>query len=406
MANPSPELLDDLCSRFILNVPAAELECVAAKWLARRPALAFAPHTLSHSLLTPPSLPHRSPEKLMFIVEQAHWFYEVREGEGKRRVFFFSNALSHAPHQPSPSPSIRHTQQDFCRDQDPALRSLSLKQFAATLLTHCPPELLPAYVGGGAAAVDALSAAFSAFKATVPTAGVILLDPTLTKVLLVRGLKEGSSWGFPRGKLAKGEADLDCAVRETLEETGFDAGPSIASPDDFIEVHDRQQRSRLFIAPGVGEDTPFAPLVRGEIGGLAWHLLADLPSTREAAALSYATPDGVRHRFFRVWPYVRPLRRWIKGYKARLKAGGGSVPAPVATPATGGKKQRRRKGGGGGGEKGQDAEAAAADAAAGRLAGAPAAAAGHLTAMSAVPGQAWMGWRGFDRARVMACLRG
>jgi hypothetical protein len=28
MANPSPELLDELCVRFILSLPATELECV------------------------------------------------------------------------------------------------------------------------------------------------------------------------------------------------------------------------------------------------------------------------------------------------------------------------------------------------------------------------------------------
>lgn len=46
------------------------------------------------------------------------------------------------------------------------------------------------------------------------------------------------------------------------------------------------------------ERTHFAPLVRGEIGGFAWHLLADLPATKEAATLAYHTPDGSRHRFY------------------------------------------------------------------------------------------------------------
>lgn len=257
------------------------------------------------------------------------------------------------------------------------------------------------------AVVEALSAAFSAFKATVPTAGVIILDPTLTKVLLVRGLKEGASWGFPKGKLARGETDLECAVREGLEETGFDASLAVASPSDYIELHDKQQRTRLFIAPGVDEATPFAPLVRGEIGGLAWHLLADLPSDRDSAALVYTTADGVRHRFFRVWHCVRPLKRWIKSYRVRVKAAGGVVPvvrvdASASTSAsapTPGEGKKGRKGGKGRG--------GAADGDRARRAAAPAATAGHLTVTVEVEGAAggaWARWAGFDRARVVGWL--
>ena len=347
----------------------------------------------------------------MFIVEQAHWFYEVRRGRGEREKTSVVSSTLSRPFSTS-SLCCPIIFQDFCRDQDPALRSLSLKQFATTLLSHCPPSLLPAYAAGGqssgqggvSAVVEALSAAFSAFKATVPTAGLIILDPTLTKVLLVRGLKEGASWGFPKGKLAKGESDLECALREGLEETGFDAVDSVASASDFIELHDKQQRTRLFIAPGVGEDTPFAPLVRGEIGGLAWHLLADLPSDRDTASLVYTTADGVRHRFFRVWPYVRPLKRWIKSYRARVKAADGVVPAvtvaAAATPGGGGKKARGRKGKA---TKGSGADDEA------RQAAAPAVSAGHLTVVEGGGGGGadgvWAGcWPGFQIERIRAVL--
>ena len=33
----------------------------------------------------------------------------------------------------------------------------------------------------------------------------------------------GKSWSFPRGKINKGESELDCAIRETFEETGVKA---------------------------------------------------------------------------------------------------------------------------------------------------------------------------------------
>jgi mRNA-decapping enzyme subunit 2 len=38
------------------------------------------------------------------------------------------------------------------------------------------------------------------------------------KVILV---KEKGGWGFPRGKLADGESEEECAIREVKEEIGF-----------------------------------------------------------------------------------------------------------------------------------------------------------------------------------------
>ena len=52
----------------------------------------------------------------------------------------------------------------------------------------------------------------------------------------------------------------------------------------------------------VDESTPFAPLVRGEIGGFAWHLVSDLPATKEASMLAFHTTDGTRRRFHNVLP--------------------------------------------------------------------------------------------------------
>lgn len=220
----------------------------------------------------------------MFIVEQAHWYYE-----------------------------------DFCRDANPTLPSLSLRVFAHALAAHCPDAFAAAFgrtPGGSGGAqggyqqhqtalihdIDAAMAQFNAFKAQVPTAGAALLDPTLTKVLMVKGYKKDASWGFPRGKLSKGETAAECAAREVLEETGIDISDFVddeTSPR--IEVHVNSQATTLFIVAGAAsEETPVAALVRGEIGDIAWHLLADLPATREAGLLTYKTAAGVKHRFWRV----------------------------------------------------------------------------------------------------------
>ena len=98
--------------------------------------------------------------------------------------------------------------QDFCRDNDPALPSMSLKAFAGIIFRHCPglAHLLNDR--------QAIFTQFSAYKQAVPVMGAILLNASMDKCLLIRGYKEGASWGFPRGKLAKDETDVECAVRE------------------------------------------------------------------------------------------------------------------------------------------------------------------------------------------------
>ena len=85
---------------------------------------------------------------------------------------------------------------------------MSLKAFAGIIFRHCPglAHLLNDK--------QAVFAQFSAYKQAVPVMGAILLNASMDKCLLVRGYKEGSAWGFPRGKLAKDETDAECAVRE------------------------------------------------------------------------------------------------------------------------------------------------------------------------------------------------
>lgn len=98
--------------------------------------------------------------------------------------------------------------QDFCRDRDPSLKSLSLRTFTGIIFQHCP-GLAQLYKDR-----DSIYARFSAYKQTVPVMGAILLNTGMDKCLLVRGFKNTSSWGFPKGKVAKDESDAACAIRE------------------------------------------------------------------------------------------------------------------------------------------------------------------------------------------------
>jgi len=106
---------------------------------------------------------------------------------------------------------------------------------------------------------------FIAYKSRVPVRGAILLNYDLDQCVLVRGMKSSASWSFPRGKINQDEMDDVCAVREVLEETGYDASESI-NPEWYIEQSIRSQNIRLYIVPGVPLDTQFAPRTRNEIG--------------------------------------------------------------------------------------------------------------------------------------------
>lgn len=79
----------------------------------------------------------------------------------------------------------------------------------------------------------------------------------------MRGYKGASCWGFPRGKIMKGESDLACAVREVLEETGFDLEGKL-DERDHIELVLEGKRNKLYIAAGLDpKSAKFAPQCKG-----------------------------------------------------------------------------------------------------------------------------------------------
>ncbi|KAJ8287322.1 hypothetical protein GJAV_G00050220 [Gymnothorax javanicus] len=143
----------------------------------------------------------------------------------------------------------------------------------------------------------------------VPTYGAIILDETLDNVLLVQGYLAKSGWGFPKGKVNEDEAPHDCAVREVLEETGFDIRDRICK-DTFIEQRITDQLARLYIIPGVPRETKFNPKTRKEIRNIEWFPVEKLPCHRNDM-----TPKSklglAPNKFFMAIPFIRPLREWI-----------------------------------------------------------------------------------------------
>lgn len=232
---PPQELLDDLCSRFVLNVPKEDLQ---------------------------------SFERILFLVEYAHWFYE-----------------------------------DNSVENNPSLKSLSLKEFTSLMFNSC--DVLKPYV----AHIDDIFKDFTSYKVRVPVTGAIILDETFERCLLVKGWK-GSSWSFPRGKKSKDEEDHACAVREVLEETGFDVSKFL-NKDEYLEVIFGQQRVRLYIIAGVKDDTSFAPQTKKEISEIAWQRLDELqPSSDDVISRGIT---GLK--LYMVSPFLASLKSWISTHQ-------------------------------------------------------------------------------------------
>ncbi|KAI0448056.1 hypothetical protein F4803DRAFT_496300 [Xylaria telfairii] len=236
--------LDDLCVRFIINLPREDLSSVA---------------------------------RICFQIEEAQWFYE-----------------------------------DFIRPLDPALPSMSLRSFSLKMFQHCP--LLASF------SADIHLKAFDEFmqyKTRVPVRGAVMLNDAMDAAVLVRGYKKGASWSFPRGKINKDEDDVDCAIREVYEETGYDlrvAGlVEKNAPVHPLEVTMHDQQVRLYVFRGIPENTVFETRTRKEIGDIKWYKLSDLPTykKKKGAGKNQGPTASAQERFYMVAPFMVQLRQWV-----------------------------------------------------------------------------------------------
>ncbi|KAI9094939.1 Dcp2, box A domain-containing protein, partial [Phlyctochytrium arcticum] len=217
-------------------------------------------------------------ERICFQIEQAHWFYE-----------------------------------DFVREENPRLPSYSLKNFCGKFFEHCP--LLHRWKHDHEKAF----ADFMEYKVRVPVCGAIILNERMDRVLLVKGWKASSGWGFPKGKINKDEPQAPCAVREVYEETGFDITPFLRV-NEYVERTIKGQRIRLYIVTGVPETTTFIPQTRKEIGDIRWHKLNDLPGwNKDESALLAANIK--RQKYYMVTAFVSGLRQWMTKFRKAKRQG-------------------------------------------------------------------------------------
>ncbi|TRY90403.1 hypothetical protein DNTS_025317 [Danionella cerebrum] len=150
-------------------------------------------------------------------------------------------------------------------------------------------------------------------------------------VLMVQGYLAKSGWGFPKGKVNEDEAFHDCAVREVLEETGFDIRDRICKKT-YIEQRISDQLARLYIIPGVPKDTKFNPKTRKEIRNIEWFQVDKLPCHRNDM-----TPKSklglAPNKFFMAIPFMRQLREWIAKHKGESTSSDEDFTSNGSTPS-------------------------------------------------------------------------
>jgi len=214
--------------------------------------------------------------RLLFLVEQAHWYYE-----------------------------------DFIREKDKSLPTLTLRVFATNMFATVP-QLKSRFKD-----ISTIYAKFLAYKFSVPTCGAVLLNPAMDKCLMVRGWgKNSKSLGFPKGKMDAGETEADCAAREVEEEIGVNIRDFIVEEDKVHfyrklgkEMNTEQgkwtQKNTLFIIQGISEETKFLTHTRKEISDIVWNPLwiFDLPDDEL---------NKYRAKYASCFPGLKAIAAWVK----------------------------------------------------------------------------------------------
>jgi mRNA-decapping enzyme subunit 2 len=191
-------------------------------------------------------------DRLFFQIEQAYWYYED----------FKADRYSHLPHYSN------------------------LKSFAKLIFEHC--ELLKSKTDS----FQELFESFANYKSKIPVCGCILLNPSMTKLVLVCNW-DGKSWSFPRGKIDENESEYHCAMREVYEETGFNP-ESYCNESEYLISFQEQKKIQLFIGVNVPEDTVFQCKTRKEISKIEFFDINNLPKNT-----------------YCVHPFIPKLKRWI-----------------------------------------------------------------------------------------------
>lgn len=121
-----------------------------------------------------------------------------------------------------------------------------------------------------------------------PAAGCLAMDPERGVLLLYRHRFISDTWGWemPAGRVDDGESPIDAAARETLEETGWRAGP--LSPLVEFNTANGITDQRFFVYRAEGATHEGDPVDAYEASRIAW---CTWDEVRELIATGQV-PDG------------------------------------------------------------------------------------------------------------------
>jgi len=84
-------------------------------------------------------------------------------------------------------------------------------------------------------------------------------------------------WHFPGGGVEPGETAADCARREGLEETGFEAGPDLRLHGLFLKVSEATNRDHVAVYVSREGRKRHEFRANGEIAAIGWFAPDGLP---------------------------------------------------------------------------------------------------------------------------------
>ncbi|CAD5212862.1 unnamed protein product [Bursaphelenchus okinawaensis] len=224
----------------------------------------------------------RDPIRICFQLEQAHWYYVD---------YFCEKKPTNVP------PCFNVNFRDFVKQM------------------FNKSEMLSCFRGH----VDEIIEQFRQYKGGVPTYGAVMFNKDLTEVLLVQGyFSTKNSWGFPKGKVNEDETPEACAIREVLEETGYDITDKMR-PDVCFRYNLNDTAVCLYAALDVDQDFNFHPHMRKEIRKIAWYPIRELPRSK-ADNQACAHRGYVARNFYTIIPCVDEIRRFVASeQKNRLR---------------------------------------------------------------------------------------
>ena len=146
--------------------------------------------------------------------------------------------------------------------KSPVNRFRNLYTFSTYLCASIPSDRLTKYIRQ-----------YHLICSKIPVAGVILISQGSPRILMVKNTFS-NSWSYPKGKIEPGETPKTTAVRECLEETGYDISERIECAP-CICFRQNNKTVYLFIIDDIPYNYRFKARNKHEISNIQWKVISD-----------------------------------------------------------------------------------------------------------------------------------